>query len=77
MAAHLVLKDGIWYWSDGIDPVTNPAALYANDVGSLLSLATSPPIGDVVCPRSITFTLAGSPGVTISVAEDGGKLDFA
>jgi hypothetical protein len=30
----------------------------------------------VVCPRSITFTLAGNPGVTVHVVEDGGKLDF-
>ena len=73
----LILKDGIWYWSNGVDPVTAPAALYAPDVGSLLSLSYSPPIGDVICPRSITFTLAGSPSVTINVAEDAGKLDFS
>jgi hypothetical protein len=36
MAGKLILKDGIWYWSDGVNPVTSPAALFANDVGSLL-----------------------------------------
>jgi VCBS repeat-containing protein len=30
----------------------------------------------VVDPRSITFTLAGKPGVTVNVVEDKGNLDF-
>lgn len=70
------------YWSPDNNPltVTNPAAL-SSSTGSLISgLSTgspsSPPISDVVDPRSITFTLAGSPGVNINVVEDGGKLDF-
>ena len=78
MALVLKNKDGIWYWSDGnpLDP-TFPAALYGNIDGVFLpSASSSPPIADVVCPRSITFTLDGSPGVTVNVIEDGGNLDF-
>jgi hypothetical protein len=76
----LFQKDGIWYWSDGnpLD-VTSPAALYAdiNNIQTYLpTLNHSPPAADVVCPREITFTLAGKPGVTINVVEDGGNLDF-
>jgi len=37
---------------------------------------TSPPIADVVCPRSITFTLPGNPSATVTVVEDAGNLDF-
>jgi hypothetical protein len=66
-------------YSPGNNPltVTNPAALYSS-TGSLISgLSTgspsSPPISDVVDPRSITFTLAGKPGVTVNVVEDKGK----
>ncbi len=56
----LVLKNGVWVWSDGISVVMDPAALYA----------------PVICLRSITFTLAGAPSVTINVVEDGsGNLD--
>src|SRR3974377_2028088 len=71
----LKFKDGFWYWDVGY-LFTSPAALFANDVGSLLSLSSSPPIADVVCPRSITFTEAGHPSVTITVVEDAGRLDF-
>src|SRR5689334_5271189 len=78
MSLVLKLKDGIWYWSDG-DPfdATFPAALYGVLDGVFLPAAlTSPPVGDVVCPRSITFTLDGSPDVTAQVVEDAGNLDF-
>jgi hypothetical protein len=78
MALVLSLKDGIWYWSDGnpSDP-TIPAALYGNlDRVFLPGVSPAPPAGDVVCPRSITFTLAGAPGATVTVVEDGGNLDF-
>jgi VCBS repeat-containing protein len=66
---------GFWYWDNG-SAVTNPAALWANDVGFLPTLGNSPPIADVVCPRSITFTLDGKPSATLTVIEDGGNLDF-
>ncbi len=78
MALVLKNKDGFWYWSDG-NPfdATFPAALYGTvDAVFLPTDPTSPPAADVVCPRSITFTLAGSPGVTVNVVEDGGNLDF-
>jgi len=71
----LKFKDGFWYWDVGY-LFTSPAALFADDVGPLLSLTSSPPKADVVCPRSITFTEAGSPSVTINVVEDAGNLDF-
>jgi hypothetical protein len=71
-------KDGIWYWTDG-NPgdSTFPAALYGNlDAVFLPTASVSPPIADVVCPRSITFTLPGSPSARVSVVEDAGNLDF-
>jgi hypothetical protein len=75
--------DGIWYWSPDNNPlsVTNPAALYSSTGSPINGLpgspsSNSPPTGDVVLPRSITFTLAGRPGVTVNVVEDGGNLDF-
>jgi hypothetical protein len=71
-------KDGFWYWSDGnaLD-LTFPAALFGNLDGIFLpSDPHSPLIADVVCPRSITFTIPGSPSVTVSVVEDGGNFDF-
>ncbi len=78
MALILKNKDGIWYWSDG-NPgdATVPAALYGNvDAVFLPTASTSPPIADVVCPRSITFTLPGSPSAIVKVVEDAGNLDF-
>jgi hypothetical protein len=78
MALLLKNKDGIWYWSDG-NPLdaSFPAALFGNIDGVFLPTdPKSPPVADVVCPRSITFTLDGSPGVTVNVIEDGGNLDF-
>ena len=71
----LKFKDGFWYWDNG-SPISSPAALYSNADGYLLAPNFLPPISDVVCPRSITFTLAGSPDVTVNVVEDGGHLDF-
>jgi hypothetical protein len=73
----LFQKNGIWYWSLDNDPltVTSPAALYT-PTGLPISSLSLPPTSDVVSPRSITFTLAGSPGVTITVIEDAGNLDF-
>lgn len=73
-------KDGIWYWTDNnpADP-TSPAALYSFSLPNnplISGLPQSPPVSDVVNPRSITFTLAGSPGVTVNVVEDNGNLDF-
>jgi hypothetical protein len=72
----LFQKNGIWYWSPDDNPltVTNPAALYAS---TGLPISGLPPTSDVVCPRSITYTLGGSPGVAITVVEDGGNLDFS
>jgi Bacterial cadherin-like domain len=78
MALSLINKGGIWYWSDG-NPgdTTSPAALSGNVDGVFLPTdPTSPPIADVVCPRSITFTLPGKPSATVTVVEDAGKLDF-
>ena len=74
-----------WYWSSspGNDPntVTHPAALYTSTGLLITGLPTSggpttPTPTDVVFPRSIAFTLTGSPGVTIKVVEDHGNLDF-
>jgi hypothetical protein len=79
MALVLKNKDGFWYWSDG-NPLdfTFPAALYGNLDGIFLPAGpTSLPIGDVVCPRSITLTIPGSPSATVTVVEDGGNLDFS
>src|SRR3974390_1096368 len=78
MALSLINKGGIWYWSDG-NPgdITFPAALSGNVDGVFLPTdPISPPRADVVSPRSIAFTLAGSPGVKINVVEDSGNLDF-
>jgi hypothetical protein len=79
----LYQKDGIWYWSPDNNPltVTNPAALYSSTGSPISGLpgsltSNSPPTGDVVLPRSITFTLAGKPDATVNVVEDGGNLDF-
>ena len=69
---------GIWYFSPtgNLALPTDPAALYT-PTGLLISaLPTSPARTDVLAPRSITFTLAGSPSVTINVVEDKGNLDF-
>ncbi|WP_143278178.1 hypothetical protein [Bradyrhizobium sp. UFLA03-84] len=78
MALVLKNKDGFWYWSDG-NPLdaTFPAALYGNVDGVFLPTdPTSPPKSEVVCPRSISFTVPGSPGAEVTVVEDGGNLDF-
>src|SRR4051812_41893801 len=61
MALVLKNKDGIWYWDDG-NPLdaTLPAALYGAGDGIFLPTdPISPPIADVVCPRSITFAIPG------------------
>ena len=68
-----------WYWSSSPinDPntVTKPAALYSATTG--LPITSLPPTSDVIAPRSITFALSRfSPGVTITVVEDDGNLDF-
>lgn len=78
MALVLKNKDGIWYWDDGVagDP-TQPAALRGAADGVFLPTdPTSPPAADVVCPRSINFIIPGSPGATVTVVEDAGKLEF-
>ena len=66
-----------WYWSSSPtnDPtaVTKPAALYST---SGLPISSLPSKSDVIAPRSISFTLTGSPGVAVTVVEDGGNLDF-
>ncbi|MCC8977397.1 Ig-like domain-containing protein [Bradyrhizobium acaciae] len=78
MTLVLKSKDGIWYWSDGnLLDVSFPAALHGKIDGVFLPTdPTSPPAAEVVCPRSITFTVPGSPGATVTVVEDGGNLDF-
>ena len=78
MAWTLKFKDGIWYWSDGISTdATLPAAIYGHLDGAFLPGASpTPPAADVVCPRSVTFTLPGSPSATVKVVEDAGALDF-
>jgi hypothetical protein len=77
----LVHNLDFWYWAPDNNPndTTSPAALYAFSVPSnplISSLLHSPATSDVVDPRSITFTLPGSPGVTVHVVEDNGNLDF-
>jgi len=81
MSYTLKLKDGIWYWSDGNpSDATRPAALYGVADGAFLAgplgASPTPPAGEVLAPRSITFTLPGAPGVTVMATEDSGNLDF-
>jgi hypothetical protein len=69
-------KYGFYYWLSD-DGTISPAALYDPLTGlPFSSLTTSPAASDVVHPRSITFTLPGSPSVTVNVVEDNGNLDF-
>lgn len=70
-----------WYWAPDSNPtdITSPAALYSFSAPNnplISSLLHSPAASDVVHARSITFTLPGSPGVTVNVVEDNGNLDF-
>src|SRR5262249_45137587 len=67
-----------WYWAPDNNPndTTSPAALYAFSVPNNPLISSLPAASDVVDPRSITFTLPGSPSVTVNVVEDNGNLDF-
>ena len=58
--------------TDNSDGGTTAISSQSTAVGPV----TAKTANEVADPRSITFTLKGSPNVTVNVVEDGGKLDF-
>jgi hypothetical protein len=40
------------------------------------SIATLAPLEDLFCPRQISFTIPGAPGVQVTATENGGNIDF-